>query len=52
MLELDNTLLTSAYKKHQMVGGHDSAAYVNPLKGHNKFKLYLSYRSYMVEMLS
>lgn len=35
-----------------MIGGHDSAAYVKPLPNHNKFKLYLSYRSYMVEMLS
>ena len=35
-----------------MMGGHDSAAYVKPLQNHNKFKLYLSYRSYMIEMLS
>ena len=52
MFELDGTLLTSAFKKHQMIGGHDSAAYVKPLPNHNKFKLYLSYRSYMVELLS
>lgn len=52
VFELDGTLITSAFKKHQMMGGHDSAAYVKPLSGHNKFKLYLSYRSYMIEMLS
>lgn len=52
VFELDGTLITSAFKKHLMMGGHDSAAYVKPLTGHNKFKLYLSYRSYMIEMLS
>ena len=34
------------------MGAHDAAAFVKPLQGHNKFKLYLTYRSYMLEMLS
>jgi hypothetical protein len=53
VFELDNTLITSTYKKHQLFGGYDSSAYVKPIQGQNsKFKLYLSYRSYMIEMLT
>lgn len=35
-----------------MLKAHDAAAFVKPLQGHNKFKLYLAYRSYMIEMLT
>lgn len=53
MFELDSTLITSTYKKHHMFGGYDASTYVKPIQGQNsKFKLYISYRSYMVDMLT
>jgi hypothetical protein len=53
VFELDSTLITSTYKKHHMFGGYDASTYVKPIQGQNsKFKLYISYRSYMVDMLT
>jgi|LauGreDrversion4_2_1035121.scaffolds.fasta_scaffold163813_1 hypothetical protein len=53
IFELDSTLITSTYKKYHMFGGYDASAYVRPLPGQNsKFKMYLSFRSYMVDMLT
>ena len=45
--------MTTSYKKHHMMGGYDSSTYVRPLPNStSQFKLYLSYRTYMVEMLT
>ena len=48
MFELDNTLMKTAFKKTMIC--NDTSTYIKVF-GQQSFKLYISYRSYMIELL-
>eukprot|EP00347_Sterkiella_histriomuscorum_P013290 403365282 len=50
LFELENTMLYPVYRKNQVMS-YDASTYVK-LIGQQTFKLYLSYRTYLLEMLS
>ena len=50
LFELDSTLMYAVYKKNQVMA-YDSSTYVK-LFGQQTFKLYLSYRAYLIDMLT
>ena len=51
LFELDQTILYAVYKKNQIMA-YDSSTYVHLFGPQHTFKLYLSYRSYLLDMLS